>query len=41
VFNHVPDSWSLIGMVLIAICGAAGGWLTVRETRIVMEPVEA
>jgi drug/metabolite transporter (DMT)-like permease len=41
VFHHVPDQWSLVGMVLIAICGAAGGWLTVRESRIVLEPVEA
>jgi drug/metabolite transporter (DMT)-like permease len=41
VFSHVPDAWSLAGIVLIAICGAAGGWLTVRETRLKMEPVEA
>ena len=33
VFSHVPDGWSLAGMVLIAICGAAGAWLTVREAR--------
>jgi len=40
VFSHVPDGWSLVGMVLIAVCGAAGAWLTVRESRIVPEPVE-
>jgi hypothetical protein len=27
--------------VLIAICGAGGGWLTVRESRMKMEPIEA
>lgn len=41
VFSHVPDSWALAGMVLIAICGAAGGWLTVRETRVKLQPIEA
>ena len=41
VFSHVPDGWSLVGMVLIAICGAAGGWLTIREGRVKMRPVEA
>jgi drug/metabolite transporter (DMT)-like permease len=40
VFSHVPDGWALAGIVLIAICGACGGWLTVRETRMKMEPVE-
>lgn len=33
VFSHVPDRWSMLGMVLIAICGAGGAWLTVREGR--------
>jgi drug/metabolite transporter (DMT)-like permease len=41
VFSHVPDNWALAGMVLIAVCGAGGGWLTVRESRVKMEPVEA
>lgn len=40
VFSHVPDGWALAGMVLIAVCGAGGGWLTVRETRMQIEPVE-
>jgi hypothetical protein len=31
--THVPDGWSLLGMVMIAVCGAAGAWLTVRERR--------
>ena len=30
-FAHVPDGWSLAGMVLIAVCGAAGAWLTLRQ----------
>ena len=29
------------GMVLIAICGACGAWLTVREGRVMVEPVES
>lgn len=31
VFSHVPDGWSVLGMAMIAACGAAGAWLTVRE----------
>ena len=41
VFSHVPDHWSMNGMVLIAICGACGAWLTVREGRVMVEPVES
>lgn len=41
VFSHLPDRWSLAGIALIVVCGAAGGWLTVRETRMKIEPVEA
>ena len=33
VFDHLPDRWSVFGMVLIAVCGAGGAWLTVRENR--------
>jgi drug/metabolite transporter (DMT)-like permease len=33
VFAHLPDGWSMLGMGLIAICGAGGAWLTVRENR--------
>ena len=33
VFAHVPDGWSMLGMLLIAVCGAGGAWLTVREAR--------
>ena len=40
VFSHVPDQWSMIGMVTIAVCGAGGAWLTVRESRVYIEPVE-
>ena len=32
-FSHVPDGWSLAGMGLIALCGAAGAWLAIRESR--------
>ena len=41
VFSHVPDQWSLVGMVMIAVCGAAGAWLAVRESRVPIEPVES
>ena len=41
VFSHVPDGWSMVGIVMIAICGAGGAWLTVRESRMALEPIEA
>lgn len=51
VFAHVPDVWVVSGMVLIGICGVAGGWLTIHEDRkagsvktvdkqIIIEPIE-
>jgi len=41
MFSHIPDAASLIGMALIAVCGAAGAWLTVRERREPIEPAES
>jgi drug/metabolite transporter (DMT)-like permease len=41
VFSHVPDRWSLVGIAMIAVCGAGGAWLTVRESRAALEPIEA
>jgi drug/metabolite transporter (DMT)-like permease len=41
VFSHVPDGWSMVGMIMIAVCGAGGAWLTVRESRMALEPMEA
>src|SRR4029077_2159106 len=41
MFSHIPDQVSLIGMGMIAACGAAGAWLTVRERRIAIEPAES
>lgn len=41
VFSHVPDGWSLLGMALVAACGAAGAWLTVRESRLLIQPAES
>jgi drug/metabolite transporter (DMT)-like permease len=41
VFSHVPDRFSLIGISMIAVCGAAGAWLTVRERRVPIEPAES
>ena len=40
MFSQVPDAVSLIGMGMIAACRAAGAWLTVRERRVPIEPVE-
>lgn len=40
VFSHVPDHWSTVGIIMIAVCGAAGAWLAVRESRVLIEPVE-
>jgi drug/metabolite transporter (DMT)-like permease len=41
VFAHVPDRWSLLGIALVAVCGAAGAWLTVRESRVLVRPAES
>ena len=41
VFSHVPDHVSLFGIGMIAVCGAAGAWLAVRESRIMIEPTES
>jgi len=41
MFSHVPDHLSLAGMAMIAVCGAAGAWLTVRERRVPIEPAES
>ena len=41
VFEHVPDQWSMAGMVMIAVCGAGGAWLTVLERRPAPEPAAA
>lgn len=40
VFSHVPDGWALLGIALVAVCGALGAWLTVRESRRRIEPAE-
>ncbi|MEO5670697.1 MAG: DMT family transporter [Ramlibacter sp.] len=40
VFSHVPDGWAMVGIVMIAVCGAGGAWLTVRESRMALEPIE-
>jgi drug/metabolite transporter (DMT)-like permease len=41
VFSHVPDEFSMLGMVMIAVCGAAGAWLAVRESRLLLQPAES
>jgi len=39
-FSHVPDRLSLLGMAMVAVCGAASAWLAVRESRIAFQTVE-
>jgi drug/metabolite transporter (DMT)-like permease len=41
VFSQLPDYGSLVGIAMIAVCGAAGAWLTVRERRVPIEPTES
>ena len=31
VFSHTPDRWSVVGIAVIAVCGAVGTWLTGRQ----------
>ena len=33
VFGHWPDGWALVGMAIIAACGAASAWLHLRASR--------
>ncbi|MEY4755314.1 MAG: hypothetical protein RJA34_212 [Pseudomonadota bacterium] len=40
VFGHLPDAVGVAGIALIALCGAAGAWLTARESRISLDPQE-
>ena len=40
-FSHVPDRTSMVGIVMIAICGAGGAWLAVRESRVPIRPAES
>jgi drug/metabolite transporter (DMT)-like permease len=40
VFRYVPDTWSLVGISLIAVCGGLGAWLTVRERREAIDAME-
>ncbi|MDM0046020.1 DMT family transporter [Variovorax dokdonensis] len=41
IFSRVPDVVSLLGIGLIAVCGAAGAWLTVKERRVPIQPAES
>ena len=41
VLSQVPDAISLVGIGMIAVCGAAGAWLTVRERRVPIAPAES
>jgi len=41
MFAQVPDAASLFGIGMIAVCGAIGAWLTVRDRRQPIEPAES
>ena len=41
VLAHVPDHWSLLGIAMIAVCGAGGAWLAMRENRMALAPAQA
>lgn len=34
VFAHMPDGWSFVGMLMIAVCGAGGAWLAMRRPKL-------
>ena len=38
IFDHLPDHFSMLGIGLIAICGLAGGVLTIVEARQAVSP---
>ena len=40
LFSHVPDGFSIFGMAMIAVCGAIGAWLVVREGKMLIKPAE-
>jgi drug/metabolite transporter (DMT)-like permease len=44
-FSHVPDGWSMIGIGMIALCGALSAWLTARESQalkqVKLQPAES
>jgi drug/metabolite transporter (DMT)-like permease len=40
VFDHVPASMEISGIVLIVLCGASASWLTARENRLPLTPPE-
>jgi len=41
VYAQVPDLFSLVGIGMVAVCGAAGAWLTVKERRVPILPAES
>lgn len=41
MFDHVPDHWTLVGIGIVALCGALGALLTVRESRMAVMPAES
>lgn len=40
VFSHVPDLLSTLGILTITVCGGAGAWLAVRESKVLIRPTE-
>lgn len=34
IFGHIPDGWAFAGMGIVAVCGAASVWLSLREASV-------
>jgi drug/metabolite transporter (DMT)-like permease len=34
MFGRVPDGWSFFGMAVIALCGIANAWISLRDNRV-------
>jgi len=41
MFDNLPDGWGWLGMLVIAVCGAATTWLNVRAAAAVRRPIAA
>lgn len=40
VFRHVPDGWAVVGMAVVAACGAGSVWLNFRDATSAARPAK-